>query len=238
MPELRALALLDPKPEDFLRSVRSDAESDVNRLVFHRPLVAYLDADRIEENQRIEGFQSSVLPFRHLLQDVIGDGTDQVGRDVDAIELAQMPLDLAGAHAAGVHRNDLLVKAGKPPLVLGDQLRIEGRQAIPRNVERHLARFRQYRLPAITVAAVAVFLAGAEMMIHLRVQHPFGQSLLQLVEQAVLVECRFRIASGQKLVEQRIGDNRLFASCHTMSPSNLIVMARTRNSRYSRTWTC
>ena len=33
--------------------------------------------------------------------------------------------DLARAHAAGVHRDDLLVEAGKAALVLGDQLRIE-----------------------------------------------------------------------------------------------------------------
>lgn len=36
-----------------------------------------------------------------------------------------MPLDLAGTHAAGVDRDNFLAEAGKPPLIFGDQLRIE-----------------------------------------------------------------------------------------------------------------
>ena len=199
----------------------ADAERDIDRLVADRPLVAHLDPDRIEEDQRIEGFQRPVLPVRHLVQDGVGDGADQVGRDVDPVELTQMPLDLADAHAAGVHRDDLLVEAGKPPLVLGDQLRIEGRQPIPRNLEVDLAGLGQHRLLAIAVAAVgpAVRLAGLQVMIHLRVQRPLGQRLLQLVQQAVLLERRLRIRAGQQLVQKLIGNNRLFASCHTMSPS-------------------
>jgi hypothetical protein len=36
-----------------------------------------------------------------------------------------MALNLAHRHAAGVHRHDLLVEAGKPPLIARDQLRIK-----------------------------------------------------------------------------------------------------------------
>src|SRR5512132_4194008 len=38
-------------------------------------------------------------------------------------------------------------------------------------------------------------------------------------QQAVLLERHFRVGAGQQLVEKLIGNNRLFASCHTMSPS-------------------
>jgi hypothetical protein len=63
----------------------------------------------------------------------------QVGRDLEAVELAQMPLDLAGAHAPRIHRHDLVVEAGEAPLVLGDQLRVEGRQPIARDLQIQLA---------------------------------------------------------------------------------------------------
>jgi hypothetical protein len=36
-----------------------------------------------------------------------------------------MPDNLARAHPARVHRDDLVIEAGKPALVLGDELRIE-----------------------------------------------------------------------------------------------------------------
>src|SRR5512144_2257955 len=102
-PELGALRLLDPKSQDFLRSVRPDAKGDIDCLVADGSLLAYLDADRIEENQWVKRFQRPVLPVRHLLQDGIGDGADQVGGNLDSVQLTQMPLDFTGAHAAGVH---------------------------------------------------------------------------------------------------------------------------------------
>jgi hypothetical protein len=34
-----------------------------------------------KKNHGIQGFERPVLPFGHLLQDRVGDGADQVGRD-------------------------------------------------------------------------------------------------------------------------------------------------------------
>src|SRR4028118_1317307 len=73
-----------------------------------------------------------VLPLGHLVQHRVGDGADQVGRDLDAVELAQVALDLAGAHPPRVHGHDLVAEAGEAALVLGDQLRVEGRQPVAR----------------------------------------------------------------------------------------------------------
>lgn len=39
----------------------------------------------------------------------------KVGRDVDPVGLADVPGDLAHAHAVGIHRDDLLVEAREPP---------------------------------------------------------------------------------------------------------------------------
>lgn len=83
-------------------------------------LLANLDPERVEEHQRIDRLQRPCLPGRDLLQNRVGDGTDEIGRDLDVVELAQMSDDLADAHAARIHRHDLLVEAGKAALVLGD----------------------------------------------------------------------------------------------------------------------
>ena len=86
-PELGALGLLDPEAEDLLGAVGQDAERDVDRLVADDALVADLDPDGVEEDQRIDRLERPVLPFGDLLQDGVGDGRDQVRRDVDAVEL-------------------------------------------------------------------------------------------------------------------------------------------------------
>jgi hypothetical protein len=57
------------------------------------------------------------------------------------------------------------------------------------------------------------------MMIDLGVQRSLGQSLLQLVQQALFVKRRLGVRSSQKLIQKRIGNNQMFVSCHTMSPS-------------------
>ena len=97
-----------------------------------------------------------------------------------------MALDLTHAHATGIHRHDLLVEAGKASLVLGDQLRIEGRQAIPWDLQVDLAGVGEHGLTAIAVAGVVALTLLVEMMVHLGVEGPLSQSLLQLVEQPVL----------------------------------------------------
>ena len=52
-------------------------------------------------------------PDGHLVQHGIRHRADQVGRHVDALEFAQMPLDLANAHAPRIEGDDLVVEAGK-----------------------------------------------------------------------------------------------------------------------------
>src|SRR5205085_8940533 len=101
------------EPEHLFRAIRPNPERDIDGFVADRTLVADLDPDRVEEDQRVEGFKRPVLPLRHFVEHGIGHRADQVRRDLEAVELAQVPLDLAGAHAAGVHRHDLIVEAGK-----------------------------------------------------------------------------------------------------------------------------
>ena len=52
------------------------------------------------------------------------------------------------------------------------------------------------------------------MMIHLGVQNALGKRLLQIVDETIRIEDRLRIGTSQKLVNNRIRDNRVFASGH------------------------
>ena len=107
-----------------------------------RPSSRTLTLKRVEEDQRIDGLQRSGLPGGDLLQNSVRHRADQVGRDLDAVELAQMPDDLAGAHAAGIHRHDLVVEAGEAALILGDELRVEASPADPAGSPARSCRYR------------------------------------------------------------------------------------------------
>src|SRR6185437_16998655 len=102
-------------------------------------LIAHLHSQRIEEHDRVERIQRSSLPAVDILEYRIGDRGDQLRGGLDPVELAQVPLDVPYAHAAGVHGDDLVVESGATPLVFGDQLRLKGATTIPRDLQVHLA---------------------------------------------------------------------------------------------------
>src|SRR6185437_6671908 len=126
--------------------------------------------------------------------------------------------DLAGTHAAGVHRNDLVVEPGKAALVSGDQLRVEAGLAVTRNRQLDPAGVGKDRLPAIAISPIARLLAG-EMMVHLGVENPFGQGLLQVVKQPSGLQGSSRVGAGQQLVEHGIRNTGVFAAWHGWAPS-------------------
>ena len=92
---LAALCLLDPNAEDFLGAVRAGCRAQCRRpLLRTKPSSLILTRMASEEDQRIERVKRPVLPLSHFLQDGVGDGRDQIGRHVDAVELLQMATDL------------------------------------------------------------------------------------------------------------------------------------------------
>jgi hypothetical protein len=127
--------------------------------------------------------------------------------------------DLAGAHAAGVHRHDVLIETGKAPLILGDQLGVEAALAVPRHLQPDPAGVGDHALAAIAVAAVPGAGFTRQVMVHLGVQRPLGQRLLQLIQQAALVKGRAGIGTRQELVQHLIRDPRRFAAGHGGAPS-------------------
>ena len=176
------------------------------------PFVAHLDPQRVEEDQRVQRVQRPSLPAADLLEHGIGHRRNQLRRDLNAVELAQMALDLPDAHAAGVHRDDLVVEARKAALVLGDQLRLERAAPIARDLQLDLARVREHRLLAVAVTVVARHAPsacsrlGLQVMVHLGVQHPLGQRLLDLGHQAFGRKHRLRINVLQQLVHDLVLD--------------------------------
>src|SRR6516225_10221414 len=100
--EFGAFILLEPEAENFLGAVGAHAERDMHRRVADEPFIADLDPQRIEENQWVNRLRRSRLPGGDLIQHSVGDRANEVGRDLDAVEIAQMADDLARAHTAGV----------------------------------------------------------------------------------------------------------------------------------------
>src|ERR687897_58975 len=107
-PELGAFGVLDPQAENVLGAVRLDAEGDVDRLVADHALVSDLDPHGVEEDERVTRLQRTVLPFRHGLQNRVRHRRDQIGGDLEPIELYEVALNLPRGHAARIHRHGLL----------------------------------------------------------------------------------------------------------------------------------
>ncbi|CAM5602904.1 hypothetical protein ATER59S_05514 [Aquamicrobium terrae] len=173
-PEFGALRLLDPDAEYLLRAVGQNAERDVDGLVAHEAFVPDLDPNGVEEDQRETGVERPILPFGHLFQHRVGDGRDQVRRDVDTVEFLQVAADLAHAHAARIHGDDLVVELGEAALIFGDRLRIERAGPVPWDRKLHLRRACQHRLLRMPVAPVARPVGLAlivEMLVKLGVQN-------------------------------------------------------------------
>jgi len=71
-------------------------QGHVNGLVFNLTAfcVAGFDAERIEENDGIHRFQSTVLPVRHLLQNSVRDTADQIRRNFQSIDFFKVGADI------------------------------------------------------------------------------------------------------------------------------------------------
>lgn len=95
-PELGPFVLGDPETQNLAQPITGDAEGDIHGLVLHRPAVGIADLhpQGIEDHDRIHPLQRPALPVPDLGQDGVGDPADQIGRDLQAIEVEQMGLDI------------------------------------------------------------------------------------------------------------------------------------------------
>jgi hypothetical protein len=122
-----------------------------------------------------------------------------------------------------------IVESRKAALILSDQLRVKAGLAITRNRQLDLPGIGDDGLLAITVSPIAWLLAG-QMMVHLGVQNPFGQCLLQVVDQPVRVEGGLGVSTRQQLIEHGIRYARFLASRHCRAPLLRSCPTSARNS--------
>src|SRR3546814_11650266 len=78
--------------------------------------------------------------------------------------------NLSRAHAARVHRDDLVIETGEATLIFGDQLWIETARPIPRHFDLDPSPVGRHRLAAIAVPAVGPLILLPKMVIHLRIE--------------------------------------------------------------------
>ena len=212
-PELGALGLLPPDPEHLALALDADADRQVARARAHRAVLADLDHQRVEVDDRVDGLQRSGAPSLDVGQDGVGDPADRVALDLNAVEVGEVCLDIAHAHAAGVEAEDLVVEPGQAGLALGHQLWLEAALAIARRLDRDAPELGAHGLLGRAVAMVGRAarrrLPGlvAKVLGQLGAQRGLDHPARQLREQAAragnllglkAVQCVLQLLGGQQ----------------------------------------
>ena len=153
-PEFGALCVLDPQPQDVAAAVGQNPQRQINCLVAHNGFFSNLDSQRVKEDHRIHRFERPVLPGADLGHDGVGDRADELRAHFRAVLLGQKPLNLSYRHAARIHRDDLVIKAGEAPLVLGDEQGLKAAVSVARNLQAHRAVLGHYGLGCLAVAQI------------------------------------------------------------------------------------
>src|SRR5215211_1817707 len=109
-PELRALGLLPPDAEHLAVAFDGDADRQIAGAGADRAVLAHLDHQRVEVNDRVDGLQRPRAPHRDVLKDGVGDPADRVAADLGAAEIGQVSGDVAYRHASGVKTEDPVIQ--------------------------------------------------------------------------------------------------------------------------------
>src|SRR2546423_11360865 len=102
-----------------------------------------------------------------------------------------MSLDLARRHSSRVHRQNLVIEAVEPALMLWNDLRLEISFPISRHLDLNLTEIALQLLPTFPVSgiAAAAALGGvlriAKLVGQLGIHRPFNQPFRQLLQQPV-----------------------------------------------------
>ena len=234
-PEAGAFGLLDPEAQAVALTVEGDPDRDVDGLLTDDLLVADRDLERVQVDDHVQLLERPALPQPHVVLDRCGHLTDQSVRDVDAVELTQVPLDLAGRHPARVQGEDLLVEAVERTSVLGHDPRLEARVAIPRQLDRHRPIDRPQRLRARAVAPVRLPLRRpsprrvAEVLLELGAGGTLDQPLAQPVDQPIRAGQLLR-----PLVLTRAADRSARPGSLCVRPSSGLLPGRPTDSLLTR----
>ena len=100
--------LLKPHPEHVAVAVEGDAQREVTRAALHRPALADLQHQRVEDDDRVDVLQRPLRPVAHVVDHRVGDPADQIAADLDAVDLLEVRLDIARREPAAVEAARIL----------------------------------------------------------------------------------------------------------------------------------
>lgn len=130
------------------------AQGHVERLLAHGGAVANAHEKRIQIDNGVDGVDRAALPRLRSLQDGIGDFADKLWRNVRAVDLLEIALNLPRRHAASVERENFLIEARQATNILGNDLRRKTAVSVSRDVNRQRAALGLDRLVRVPVSVV------------------------------------------------------------------------------------
>ncbi len=110
-------------------------------------------------------FERTSLPSLYLLDDRVGHARYQIGQGLGAVDFREVSLDVAYAHAAGVHAQNFVVEALERALVLFYKLGLERAGAVARHLDGRVALIGTQCLFARAVARVATTRRGPQLIV-------------------------------------------------------------------------
>lgn len=86
-------------------------------------------------------------PARELVTHCVGNRRDQAERGLRGVHFLQLRLNFSDTQTASVERDDFVIEAYPAGLMLGNQLRLEGRLPVASDFERQFAEVALQGLP-------------------------------------------------------------------------------------------
>lgn len=102
-----------------------NADRQVNRFGTNATSVTNFGMDTIEIDHRIHRIERPGLPLLHFIHYAISDRGNECRRYFCAIHFSEVLLDFTHCHAAGIQRENLVIKARPAGLMLGNDQRLE-----------------------------------------------------------------------------------------------------------------
>ena len=115
-------------------TVKVDADGDIDCFLDDSTLAAHMIMDGVHEYNRIDRLQRALLPFSCNGKDFICNTAYCRIRDLYAVDIADMLLNIRSCHALGIHGQDLFLNVlADAGLVLFQKLRLKFSLSVSRN---------------------------------------------------------------------------------------------------------
>lgn len=121
-------------------SAHINSNGNINRTLYNPAVVAHMIMDGAYENNRIDRFQWSFVPFFHDGKDRICDPADGAVRDLDIIQFPHMTLDIACHYFLRIYGDNLFFYIlSNSILLLLDDLWFKFIFSIPGDIDYHIS---------------------------------------------------------------------------------------------------